>query len=169
MNVKPGVSHDYESSNWLHDHLPGSGEQHRRWRRTRLQRRSTCPAEDAGCLQAKNSAGEGLIDHAIMNSIIVLMVVTSILGPALTGLFGRRLAEAETSETTSLPPNASSVGLGRPSSPMAPVEAVEGILFKARSEKNSVSEFFSGGVLTRMFPFHASTHSRRQPGLDKRP
>jgi Kef-type K+ transport system membrane component KefB len=53
--------------------------------------------------QAKNPAGERLIDHSILNSIIVLMVVTSILGPVLTGLFGRRLAE--TSQTTSLPPS----------------------------------------------------------------
>ena len=43
--------------------------------------------------QAKNASGQRLIDEPLLNSIIVLMVVTSLLGPVLTELFGRRLAE----------------------------------------------------------------------------
>jgi Kef-type K+ transport system membrane component KefB len=40
---------------------------------------------------AQNSAGLRLIDEPVLNSVIVLMVVTSLLGPILTDLFGRRL------------------------------------------------------------------------------
>lgn len=43
---------------------------------------------------AKNPAGQRLIDEPVLNSIIVLMVVTSILGPVLTERFGKRLATA---------------------------------------------------------------------------
>lgn len=53
--------------------------------------------------QAKNAAGEGLIDQSILNSIIVLMVVTSILGPVLTEWFGRRTPGAQVPETARLP------------------------------------------------------------------
>jgi Kef-type K+ transport system membrane component KefB len=42
--------------------------------------------------QAKNAAGTRLIDEPVLNSVIVLMVVTSVLGPILTEFFGRRLA-----------------------------------------------------------------------------
>jgi Kef-type K+ transport system membrane component KefB len=42
--------------------------------------------------QAKAADGSRLIDEPVLNSIIVLMVVTSVLGPILTDLFGRRLA-----------------------------------------------------------------------------
>jgi Kef-type K+ transport system membrane component KefB len=45
---------------------------------------------------AKNPQGQRLIDEPILNIIIVLMVVTAIMGPVLTELFGRRVAEAET-------------------------------------------------------------------------
>lgn len=41
--------------------------------------------------QAQNAAGETLIDGATFNSIIVLMLVTSILGPVVTAQFARRL------------------------------------------------------------------------------
>jgi Kef-type K+ transport system membrane component KefB len=41
--------------------------------------------------EAKNSAGERLIDQAAINTVLVLVVVTSILGPLLTEYFGRRL------------------------------------------------------------------------------
>lgn len=44
--------------------------------------------------EAKNWAGEGLIDEPILNSVIVMMIVTSILGPILTEHFGKRLPEA---------------------------------------------------------------------------
>ena len=42
--------------------------------------------------QAKAADGSRLIDEPVLNSVIVLMVVTSVLGPILTELFGRRLA-----------------------------------------------------------------------------
>jgi Kef-type K+ transport system membrane component KefB len=41
--------------------------------------------------QAKAADGSRLIDEPVLNSVIVLMVVTSVLGPVLTELFGRRL------------------------------------------------------------------------------
>lgn len=41
--------------------------------------------------QAKDAAGESLINAATFNSIIVLMLVTSILGPVLTSRFARQL------------------------------------------------------------------------------
>jgi len=40
---------------------------------------------------AQNSAGQRLIDEPILNTVIVLMVITSVLGPILTESFGRRL------------------------------------------------------------------------------
>jgi hypothetical protein len=48
--------------------------------------------------EAKAADGSRLIDEPVLNSVIVLMVVTSVLGPVLTELFGRRLAAA-------VPPN----------------------------------------------------------------
>ena len=42
--------------------------------------------------QAKAADGTRLIDEPVLNSVIVLMVVTSLLGPILTEVFGRRLA-----------------------------------------------------------------------------
>jgi Kef-type K+ transport system membrane component KefB len=42
--------------------------------------------------EAKNPAGSRLIDEPILNSIIVLMVVTSVLGPVLTEVYGKRMA-----------------------------------------------------------------------------
>jgi Kef-type K+ transport system membrane component KefB len=44
---------------------------------------------------AKNSQGQRLIDEPVLNTIIVLMVVSSILGPVLTDLFGRRIAPVQ--------------------------------------------------------------------------
>ena len=41
--------------------------------------------------EAKNAAGQRLIDEPIVNTVIVLMVVTSILGPVLTDVIGNRL------------------------------------------------------------------------------
>jgi Kef-type K+ transport system membrane component KefB len=44
--------------------------------------------------QCKNAAGVRLLDQAAVNAVLVLVVVTSILGPMLTEYFGRqRLAE----------------------------------------------------------------------------
>jgi Kef-type K+ transport system membrane component KefB len=46
--------------------------------------------------QAKNAAGVRLIDQPALNTVLVLVVVTSILGPILTEHFGRQhLAEQE--------------------------------------------------------------------------
>ena len=46
--------------------------------------------------EAKNSAGVRLIDEPVLNTVLVLVVVTSLLGPVLTERFGRqRLAEQE--------------------------------------------------------------------------
>lgn len=50
---------------------------------------------------ATNSDGRRLIDEPVLNSIIVLMFVTSILGPILTELFGKRLAARASTATTS--------------------------------------------------------------------
>jgi hypothetical protein len=43
---------------------------------------------------AQNAAGQRLIDEPVLNSVIVLMVATSFLGPILTDVFGRRLVAA---------------------------------------------------------------------------
>jgi len=45
--------------------------------------------------QTKNADGVRLIDEPVINTVIVLMVVTSVLGPVLTARFGKRLVEAE--------------------------------------------------------------------------
>jgi Kef-type K+ transport system membrane component KefB len=42
--------------------------------------------------ETKNSAGVRLIDEPIINTVIVLMVVTSVLGPVLTERYAKRLA-----------------------------------------------------------------------------
>jgi Kef-type K+ transport system membrane component KefB len=41
--------------------------------------------------QAKNASGDRLIDESVVNTVLVLVVVTSILGPMLTEYFGRQL------------------------------------------------------------------------------
>jgi Kef-type K+ transport system membrane component KefB len=53
--------------------------------------------------EAKNAAGERLIDEPIINTVIVLMVVTSVLGPVLTERFGLRLAAKSTGEAANGP------------------------------------------------------------------
>jgi Kef-type K+ transport system membrane component KefB len=51
--------------------------------------------------QTKNAAGEPLIDESVINTVLVLVVITSILGPVLTELFGRqRLAEQDAGAKT---------------------------------------------------------------------
>lgn len=56
---------------------------------------------------AKDSEGNRLIDEPIINSVLVLVVVTSVLGPILTEVFGKRMAKdqasAETGEEPKLP------------------------------------------------------------------
>jgi Kef-type K+ transport system membrane component KefB len=42
--------------------------------------------------EAKDARGRGLIDEPVLNTMIVLMVVTSVLGPILTEQLGKRLA-----------------------------------------------------------------------------
>jgi Kef-type K+ transport system membrane component KefB len=42
--------------------------------------------------QAQSADGTRLIDEPVLNSIIVLMVATSLLGPILTEVFGKRMA-----------------------------------------------------------------------------
>jgi Kef-type K+ transport system membrane component KefB len=55
--------------------------------------------------QTKNAAGERLIDEPVINTVLVLVVVTSILGPILTERFGRdRLAEQDTAAKAALVP-----------------------------------------------------------------
>ena len=44
--------------------------------------------------QVKNSAGVRLIDEPVLNSVFVLVVVTSVLGPILTERYGKRLVAA---------------------------------------------------------------------------
>jgi Kef-type K+ transport system membrane component KefB len=50
--------------------------------------------------EAKNSDGKRLIDEPALNSVIVMMVATSLLGPILTEVFGKRLPEAHVSSAT---------------------------------------------------------------------
>jgi Kef-type K+ transport system membrane component KefB len=46
--------------------------------------------------QAKDADGNSLIDEPILNSVLVLVVVSSVLGPVLTEVFGKRMvAEKE--------------------------------------------------------------------------
>ncbi|MGK7957172.1 MAG: cation:proton antiporter [Crocosphaera sp.] len=46
--------------------------------------------------QVKDSAGETLINEAVFNSVIVLMLITSILGPILTAQFATKLSLPKT-------------------------------------------------------------------------
>jgi hypothetical protein len=41
--------------------------------------------------ETMNAAGERLIGEPVLNSVIVLLVVTSVLGPILTETFAKRL------------------------------------------------------------------------------
>ena len=50
--------------------------------------------------EAKNSDGKRLIDEPVLNSVIVMMVVTSLIRPILTEVFGKRLPEAHASLAT---------------------------------------------------------------------
>jgi hypothetical protein len=48
------------------------------------------PAAAIVAFQSKNAAGVRLIDEPVLNTMLVLVVVTSILGPVLTERFGRQ-------------------------------------------------------------------------------
>ncbi len=50
--------------------------------------------------EAQDANGRRLIDETALNSVIVLMVITSILGPILTEQFGKRLKAAGQTSTT---------------------------------------------------------------------
>jgi Kef-type K+ transport system membrane component KefB len=53
--------------------------------------------------ETTNAAGERLIDEAMINTVLVMVVVTSILGPVLTEVFGRqRVNELESSQSSSV-------------------------------------------------------------------
>ena len=55
--------------------------------------------------QTKNAQGVRLIDEPVINTVLVLVVVTSLLGPVLTELFGRRrLAEQEAAAKAAVSP-----------------------------------------------------------------
>jgi hypothetical protein len=41
---------------------------------------------------SKNAAGVRLIDEPVLNSILVLVIFTSVIGPVLTEFFGKRIA-----------------------------------------------------------------------------
>ena len=41
--------------------------------------------------EATNSAGQRLLDGAMLNTVLVLVVVTSVVGPVLTARFARQV------------------------------------------------------------------------------
>jgi Kef-type K+ transport system membrane component KefB len=49
--------------------------------------------------EAKDASGARLIDERIVNNVLILMVVTSVLGPILTEVFGKRIVVKEESQT----------------------------------------------------------------------
>jgi Kef-type K+ transport system membrane component KefB len=64
--------------------------------------------------ETKNAAGVRLIDEPVLNTVLVLVVVTSILGPMLTEYFGRqRLAEQDAAaRTAAVPPTTANQVVG---------------------------------------------------------
>jgi Kef-type K+ transport system membrane component KefB len=64
--------------------------------------------------QARNAAGVRLIDESVINAVLVLVVVTSILGPMLTEYFGRqRLAEQDAAaRAAAIPPTTANQVVG---------------------------------------------------------
>jgi Kef-type K+ transport system membrane component KefB len=71
--------------------------------------------------QAKNAAGVRLIDESVINTVLVLVVVTSILGPMLTEYFGRQLlAQKDTAaKPVAVPPPTSDQAVGEVSAPLS--------------------------------------------------
>jgi len=72
--------------------------------------------------ETKNAAGVRLIDEPVINTVLVLVVVTSILGPILTECFGRqRLAEQEAAaKAVVILPQTANQAVGEVSDPDAP-------------------------------------------------
>jgi Kef-type K+ transport system membrane component KefB len=64
------------------------------WSLTLPQVAATLAAAIAA-FDALNEDGDRLISESVLNAVIVLMVLTSILGPVLTGYFGHQLATTE--------------------------------------------------------------------------
>lgn len=50
--------------------------------------------------EAMDDLGDRLITESVLNAVIVLMVLTSILGPILTGYFGQQLTQEERNDAT---------------------------------------------------------------------
>jgi Kef-type K+ transport system membrane component KefB len=72
--------------------------------------------------QAKNAAGVRLIDEPVLNTVLVLVVVTSILGPMLTEHFGRQLlAQKEAAIRAAALPRTAEQAAGEVSAPDSPV------------------------------------------------
>jgi Kef-type K+ transport system membrane component KefB len=65
--------------------------------------------------EAKDAGGNRLIDEPILNSVLVLVVVTSVLGPVLTEVFGKRMAKVQPLSDT---PADSEIPIGSLSSEM---------------------------------------------------
>src|SRR4051794_28558543 len=62
--------------------------------------------------ETKNAAGERLIGEPVLNSVIVLLVVTSVLGPVLTERFARRLPAPDPTAEPKRPPTDPAVSVG---------------------------------------------------------
>jgi Kef-type K+ transport system membrane component KefB len=61
--------------------------------------------------QTKNAAGDRLIDEPVINTVLVLVVVTSILGPVLTEYSGRRrVAEQAAAAKAAVSPTQTTIG-----------------------------------------------------------
>jgi Kef-type K+ transport system membrane component KefB len=69
--------------------------------------------------ETRNAAGVRLIDESVINTVLVLVVVTSILGPMLTEYFGRqRLAEQDAAaRAAAIPPQTANQAVGAVSDP----------------------------------------------------
>jgi Kef-type K+ transport system membrane component KefB len=68
--------------------------------------------------QTKNAAGVRLIDEPVINTVLVLVVVTSILGPILTESFGRqRLVEQDAAAKAAALPKTANPVIGGVSAP----------------------------------------------------
>jgi DNA-directed RNA polymerase specialized sigma24 family protein len=85
-------------------------------------RRSVTLAAAIVAFQTKTAAGVRLIDDPVINTVLVLVVVTSILGPILTEFFGRqRLAEqAAAARAAAILPQTANQAAGEVSDPVQP-------------------------------------------------
>lgn len=71
--------------------------------------------------QTRNADGVPLIDEPILNSVLVLMVATSVLGPVLTEIFGKRMVAAKEKVESAPAPIATSAASGESQPGAAPV------------------------------------------------